>query len=66
MGRVENVEGLAAEIGCSVGSSPSTYWAFLLGPLTILWGLRISSRKGFVKDWPLGGGGIFPRVGELV
>ena len=28
-------------------------------------GVGISSKKGFVKGWPLGRGSIFPRVGEL-
>ena len=31
VGRVENVEGLAAELGCSVGSHPSMYLGLPFG-----------------------------------
>ena len=55
LGRVDNVEVLAAELGCGVESLPSTY----LGLLTGLWGFGIPSKKDLDEDCQPGNDCIF-------
>ena len=63
LGRVDNVELLAAELGCGVGSLPTTYWVSAWGLLTGLWGFGILWKKGLEKDCPLGRDNISQRAG---
>ena len=50
---------LAAELGCGVGSLPTTYW----GLLTELWGSGILWKKDLEKDCLPGKDNIFQRAG---
>ena len=59
LGRVDNMEVLASELGCGVGSLPTTY----LGLLTGLWGFGILLKKDLEKDCHPGKDNISQRVG---
>ena len=55
VGSVENVEDLASEFGCKVGSLPSTYLGMQLG---------MELRRDSVRDWLCGSNNISLRVGK--
>ena len=63
LGRVDNVEVLAAELGCGVGSSPQRTWVFHLGLLIGLWGFGIPLKKDLDKGWQPGKDSISQRGG---
>ena len=58
VGCVENVEALVVELGCKVGTLPSSY----LGLLS-LWLPRMEWRRGFERDWQCGRDNISPKEG---
>ena len=65
VGRVENVDDLACELGCKVVVCRiltwGCHWVLLLTP----WQLGMALRKDSAKGWPCGSGNISLRVGEL-
>ena len=63
MGRMDDVEVLVAELGCGVGSLPSTYLGLPLGLLIGLWGFGIPSKKDLDKGWQPGKDSISQRGG---
>ena len=65
VGRVDNVEELAAELGCGIGPLPFLIWVFLLELLTRWWGFGTLLKKDFIRGWPLGRGSTSPREGGL-
>ena len=54
VGRVDNVELLAVELGCGVGSLPTTCLGLPLGLLIGRWGFRILLKKDSERDWYIG------------
>ena len=64
VGRVESVEVLAAELGCKVGSLPSTYLGLLKVLLISRWQCGMVWKRGCGRDLPCGRGSLFPREGE--
>ena len=64
VGRVESVEVLAAELGCKVGSLPSTYLGLLKVLLISRWQCGMVWKRGCGRDLPCGRGSSFPREGE--
>ena len=65
VGRVENVEVLASELGCKVGSLPSTYLGLPLGaPHKSVAVFGMAWKRGCRRDLPCGRGSSFPREGE--
>ena len=64
VGRVESVEVLAAELGCKVGSLPSTYLGLLKVLLISRWQCGMVWKRGCGRDLPCGRGSSFPRGGD--
>ena len=63
VGEVDNVEGLAAELGCQIGSLPSTYLGLPWVPLINLLLCGTILRKECGKDWPPGREVTYPKEG---
>ncbi|RVW99041.1 Transposon TX1 uncharacterized 149 kDa protein [Vitis vinifera] len=57
VGRVNDIEGLALELGCKVGGLPSCYLGLPLGHLSIQWLLRLRLEK-IQRDFLWGGGAL--------
>lgn len=64
MGRVDNVEYLAAEPGCQIGSIPSTYLGLLLGVGHKLVAIWIVLKKGYADALLFGREALYQREGE--
>ena len=66
LGRVDNVEELAAELGCGVGGpSPLSTWASPLALLTGLQEFGTLSKKDLEINCPLGKNNTYQRAGDL-
>ena len=51
VGCVENAKALAAELGCKIGSLPSSYLGLSLGVPYKFVVLGMEWRRGFERDW---------------
>ena len=65
IGPVNNLVELATELGCNIGSFPTSYLGLPLGANTRQWGFGTRLKKDTRRGWLLGRLSISPRVGGL-
>ncbi|RVW74736.1 hypothetical protein CK203_047891 [Vitis vinifera] len=65
VGRVENLEALALEVGCKVGRLPILTWGSLWGRITSPWLFGMGWKRDFGEGLPCGKGIISPKAVEL-
>ena len=65
VGAVDNVAELVLELGCGIGSLPTSYLGLPWDLPTRLQGFGTLSKKGFGRGWPHGRYNIFLRAEGL-
>ena len=64
VGRVNDIEGLALELGCKVGGLPSCYLGLPLGHLSIQWLCKMGLKSIFIEGLLCGRGSIYLKEGD--